>query len=178
MAFADSLADYLESLCTDKPKAAPSVDESRWREALPIIGPYIRRDLRIEQTEAIEDVLKAYLVPALRQTTGADNRLLADWSRKMGFVLKHKPYGVKCAVPLGYSIFFLKPGEGFSFPAPSDPESRSLSHPQAARPRQGISLFVGAMGKRLRPPSASGNGCRVLRIRPSNGSRARRRPAT
>jgi hypothetical protein len=115
MPFADSLTDYLDSLCTDKPKAAPSVDESRWREALPIIGPYIRRDLRIEQTEAIEDVLKAYLVPALRQTTGADNRLLADWSRKMGFVLKHKPYGVKCAVPLGYSIFFLKPGEGFSF---------------------------------------------------------------
>jgi len=115
MPFANNLADYLESLCTDKPKAAPSVDESRWREAIPIIAPYIRRDLRIEQTEAIEDVLKTYLVPALRQTAGVDNRLLADWSRKMGFVLKHKPYGVKCSVPLGYSIFFLKPGEGFSF---------------------------------------------------------------
>ena len=115
MPFADSLADYLESLCTDKPMAAPAVDESRWREALPIIGPFIRRDLQIEQTEAIEDVLKAYLTPALRQTAGADNRLLADWSREMGFVLKHKPYGVKCAVPLGYSIFFLKPGQGFSF---------------------------------------------------------------
>jgi hypothetical protein len=33
----------------------------------------------------------------------------------LGLLLKYKPYGVKCSSLLGYSIFFLNPGEGFSF---------------------------------------------------------------
>ncbi len=87
-----------------------------WRRALPVVADYLKRPMKMDRIERIEAVFKRYLHVAFRDNlTGNDARFIAETTRKVGFILKFKPYGVKCATPLGYSIFFLRPGMGFSF---------------------------------------------------------------
>ncbi len=91
-------------------------EDLSWRDTLGAIGPYLRSDLAIHQIEETEAILKRCLCEKLsKPVDGDDARFLAQWSQSVGFIMKYKPYGVKCATPFGYSIFLLNPGEGFSF---------------------------------------------------------------
>ncbi|MEO8033768.1 MAG: hypothetical protein ABI837_05000 [Acidobacteriota bacterium] len=87
-----------------------------WRSALSELAIHLQRPMSLSSTERVERVLKAYLRAIFRlQLAGDDARFIAKWQRDLGFLLKFKSYGVKCATPLGYSLFFQNPGEGFSF---------------------------------------------------------------
>ncbi len=89
---------------------------STWREAISLIGNFLSSASEIGAVERAEYALKQHLLALMKSpVSGDDARFLATWSRDLGFILKSKPYGVKCTTPLGYSIFLLKPGEGFSF---------------------------------------------------------------
>jgi hypothetical protein len=91
-------------------------NRTHWRDALSEIGETVVGDLDFERVEAVELILKRHLKElSLGTISGADARFVASWYQQIGFVLKYKPYGIKCATPFGYSIFFLEPNQGFSF---------------------------------------------------------------
>jgi mannose-6-phosphate isomerase-like protein (cupin superfamily) len=88
----------------------------RREEALPLIVEYLRVDRPIEAIERFEDLLKLLLTADLSAPcTGRKARKLAMAQRELGFLLKYKSYAIKAASPLGYSVFFQNPLEGFSF---------------------------------------------------------------
>src|SRR3954470_8878712 len=81
------------------------------------LAEYLGRDLPIDALERLETLLKAILGAACaRGATGQEARAIAAFQQRIGFLLKYKPYAVKCANPLGYSLFLQNAGEGFSFP--------------------------------------------------------------
>lgn len=110
------LEAHLDVLCSGAPEPAFDYAGVALRDALPVVAQAFKKPMRIELVERIEAVFKRYLkaafVPGL---TGADARFIAEVSKAIGFVHKFKPYGVKCATALGYSVFILRPGMGFSF---------------------------------------------------------------
>src|SRR4051794_10184482 len=80
------------------------------------LAEYLGRDLPIDALERLETLLKAVLGAACaRGATGEEARAIAAFQQRIGFLLKYKPYAVKCANPLGYSLFLQNAGEGFSF---------------------------------------------------------------
>lgn len=89
---------------------------SEWREALTELAAQLQQPMALQETERIESVVKTHLRAVFRNPVLPDDaRFLAQWQRDLGFLLKYKSYGIKCATPLGYSMFVLNPGEGFSF---------------------------------------------------------------
>lgn len=116
MSSLSDLERVLNTICDGAEDAAFDSAAVAWREALPVLAAYLRRPLRIERVERIEALFKRYLQHAFAEPlSGEDARFIADVSKTVGFISKFKPYGVKCATPLGYSVFFLRPGMGFSF---------------------------------------------------------------
>lgn len=84
--------------------------------ALPVLAGRLTEDAPIEVVERFEAILKAVLLEGLAGgVPGAVARDVARFQQEIGFLCKYKSYAVKCATPLGYSIFFQRPGEGFSF---------------------------------------------------------------
>ncbi len=76
----------------------------------------LRADSPIAVLEAAERQLKEILTRELAaELDGPRVRALASFQRDLGFLLKYKPYAVKAASPLGYSVFLQRRGEGFSF---------------------------------------------------------------
>ena len=89
---------------------------TEWREALTELAAQLQQPMSLQETERIESVVKTHLRAIFSEpVSGDDARFLAQWQRDLGFLLKYKSYGIKCATPLGYSMFVLNPGEGFSF---------------------------------------------------------------
>jgi mannose-6-phosphate isomerase-like protein (cupin superfamily) len=87
-----------------------------WQSTLTRLATDLRRPMPLPETERIESVLKECLRAVFRkQLSDDDAGFLAEWQRDLGFLLKYKSYGVKCATPFGYSVFLQNPGEGFSF---------------------------------------------------------------
>jgi mannose-6-phosphate isomerase-like protein (cupin superfamily) len=85
-------------------------------DALPALVGRLTSDLPIDELERVEAEFKAILEEASRSTvSAAEAREIALFQQQVGFLLKYKPYAVKCASPLGYSIFLQNAGEGFSF---------------------------------------------------------------
>lgn len=84
--------------------------------ALPVLAGRLTADAPIEVVERFEAILKAVLLEGLAGgVPGATAREVARFQQEIGFLFKYKSYAVKCATPLGYSVFFQRPGEGFSF---------------------------------------------------------------
>ena len=99
-----------------RPLAAVAEELGTGLELLPALAGYLEQELPMEALERIEALLKAILAAACaRGCTGAEARAIARFQQRAGFLLKYKPYAVKCANPLGYSLFLQNPGEGFSF---------------------------------------------------------------
>jgi hypothetical protein len=87
-----------------------------WREALTELSANLQRPMSLRETEQLEEAVKAHLRAIFQRPVRDDDaRFLALWQRDLGFLLKYKSYGIKCATPLGYSMFVLNDGEGFSF---------------------------------------------------------------
>jgi mannose-6-phosphate isomerase-like protein (cupin superfamily) len=85
-------------------------------EVLPVLAKYLSCDLPIEALERCEVILKAALYSKLsRAVSGETARQVAQFQKSIGFLLKYKSYSIKCASPLGYSVFLQNQGEGFSF---------------------------------------------------------------
>lgn len=85
-------------------------------DALPALARALTRELPIREIENYESVLKALLRDLFSKgVSGEDARRIAQFQKNIGFTRKYKSYAVKAASPLGYSIFFQRPGEGFSF---------------------------------------------------------------
>ena len=84
--------------------------------ALPVLSGRLTADAPIDVVERFEAILKSVLLDGLAGgVTGATAREVARFQQEIGFLFKYKSYAVKCATPLGYSVFFQRPGEGFSF---------------------------------------------------------------
>ena len=62
----------------------------------------------------------------------------------VGFLHKYKVYGVKVALPFGYSLFDLAPGRGFSFQVHEEPKLEGF---HVLRPRDGALLYVADLGE-------------------------------
>jgi mannose-6-phosphate isomerase-like protein (cupin superfamily) len=85
-------------------------------DALPALAAHLTADAPIEILERYESMLKSVLLDGLRAgVPGPTARLVARFQQRVGFLCKVKSYAIKCATPLGYSVFFQRPGEGFSF---------------------------------------------------------------
>jgi mannose-6-phosphate isomerase-like protein (cupin superfamily) len=83
---------------------------------LPVLAEFLHEDLPIERTERLETLVKLVLRDALNgPISGEEARSIARFQKELGFMLKYKSYAIKASVPLGYSIFLQKDGEGFSF---------------------------------------------------------------
>lgn len=111
------LKNHLDTLAIAAP-AASAFDFSTidLHQALPLAADYLVRPGQQEVVERYEQVFKTCLKAMFeRGLSSADARFVAEVTQRVGFVSKFKPYGIKCATVLGYSVFFLKPGMGFSF---------------------------------------------------------------
>lgn len=85
-------------------------------DVLLVLDEYLSADWPIEKLERCEALLKAVLHANLRgPVSGETARRVALFQKGVGFLFKYKSYSVKCASPLGYSVFLQNPGEGFSF---------------------------------------------------------------
>ena len=85
-------------------------------EALGSLTPYLRQEWRIDQLERLEAAAKLILHHNfMHGVDGAAALQIAQFQKSISFLLKYKPYAVKCASPLGYSVFLQNPREGFSF---------------------------------------------------------------
>ncbi|MBV9211985.1 MAG: hypothetical protein JOZ52_15185, partial [Acidobacteria bacterium] len=85
-------------------------------DLLPLLAEHLSKDLPIATVENFETILKAVLRANLRgDVSGARAREVAEFQKEIGLLFKYKPYAVKCASPLGYSIFLQNAGQGFSF---------------------------------------------------------------
>ena len=83
---------------------------------LPLLSEHLSKDLPIETLERFETILKTVLRLALRGKVSGDTaRTVAEFQKTIGMLCKYKSYAIKCASPLGYSIFLQNEGEGFSF---------------------------------------------------------------
>lgn len=83
---------------------------------LPLLAQHLSTDLPIETLERFETILKAMLRTNLRgEVSGETARRVALFQKEIGLLFKYKSYSIKCASPLGYSIFLQNAGEGFSF---------------------------------------------------------------
>jgi hypothetical protein len=106
----------LEAMCNGAPQPPFDYGALSSYEALPVVARFLKRPMQMDRVELIEGVFKRFLKAAFRPGLGgAEARFVAELSRTIGFVYKFKPYGVKCATALGYAIFFLWDGMGFSF---------------------------------------------------------------
>lgn len=85
-------------------------------DLLPLLAEHLSKDLPLETLENFETILKAILRANLKgNVSGATAREVALFQKEIGLLLKYKPYAIKCASPLGYSIFLQNAGQGFSF---------------------------------------------------------------
>ncbi len=85
-------------------------------DVLPLLSEHLSQDLPIEILEKFETILKAVLRANLRGVvSGETARKVARFQKEIGLLCKYKSYAVKCASPLGYSIFLQNAGQGFSF---------------------------------------------------------------
>ncbi len=163
----DQLQQVVEAVATGE-HGLPS---SEWRAALKKLASHLHRPMSLPDTERVEAVLKTYLRAIFRQhLSGDDARFLELWQRDLGFVLKYKSYGVKCATPLGYSVFLQNPGEGFSFQRHLTHKTESFTFSIRSR---ALSFFFAAPrnGRRRMTVSASSAGLMARPTRSSTGSR-------
>jgi mannose-6-phosphate isomerase-like protein (cupin superfamily) len=110
---AAQIAEYLENPSANH---CHQVIAGMGIRSLPVLVEFLHKDLPIERTECLEKLVKLVLRDALNATiSGEDARSIARFQKELGFVLKYKSYAIKASVPVGYSIFLQKEGEGFSF---------------------------------------------------------------
>jgi len=85
-------------------------------EALSALEKHLKRDLTIDAIERVEAAAKLILHRSFAAGVNDAAALsIARFQQTVGLLFKYKPYAVKCASPLGYSIFLQNEGEGFSF---------------------------------------------------------------
>lgn len=83
---------------------------------LPLLAKHLSSDLPIETLERFETILKTVLRMNLRGAiSGETARTVAEFQKEIGLLCKYKSYAIKCASPLGYSIFLQNAAAGFSF---------------------------------------------------------------
>lgn len=101
------------------PTTGPPVSDAPARALLSLgeIAEELKRDRPIAELEQLETAAKALIGSALlsERLSARDAIHLAAIVRDLGFLRKYKPYAVKAAHLLGYSIFLQRPAEGFSF---------------------------------------------------------------
>ncbi|WP_377643207.1 hypothetical protein [Oryzobacter terrae] len=92
----------------------------------------------------VEDLEQA-LLSLWRDVLGGPANDLGDleacsaFFSRVGFFHKYKTYGVKVALPFGYSLFDLAPGRGFSFQVHEEPKLEGF---HVLRPKTGAFLYV------------------------------------
>ncbi len=72
-------------------------------------------DRPIAELEHLESLYKKLLKHIAQLNNPELVYLVAKTQKEIGFILKYKSYGIKASTPLGFSIFFLENGKGFSF---------------------------------------------------------------
>ncbi len=83
---------------------------------LPFLANHLSNDLPISILERFETILKGVMLSAMRgKVAGETARELTQFQIDIGLLRKYKSYSIKCASPLGYSIFLQNEREGFSF---------------------------------------------------------------
>lgn len=85
-------------------------------EQLEALREPLTSDMPIERLERFEAAWKQALGELLAAPlTGGEARRIAAFQRDIGLLPKYKSYAIKASSPLGYSVFFQEPGQGFSF---------------------------------------------------------------
>ena len=85
-------------------------------EQLEALREPLTSDMPIERLERFEASWKNALDEILAAPlTGSEARRVAAFQRDIGLLPKYKSYAIKASSPLGYSVFFQEPGQGFSF---------------------------------------------------------------
>jgi len=83
--------------------------------SLEVFARVLPVDRPIAELERLESLYKKLLKHIAQLNNPELVYLVAKTQKEIGFILKYKPYGIKASTPLGFSIFFLENGEGFSF---------------------------------------------------------------
>ena len=85
-------------------------------EQLEALREPLTSDMPIASLERFEASWKSSLDELLTTPlTGGEARRVAAFQRDIGLLPKYKSYAIKASSPLGYSVFFQEPGQGFSF---------------------------------------------------------------
>jgi len=111
----DQLVEELERYTTDTSEIEPSKIFDNVVVSLEAFAAILPIDRPIAEIERLESLYKK-LISHIAQLNDLElAHLVAITQKKIGFILKYKSYGIKASTPLGFSIFFLEPSEGFSF---------------------------------------------------------------
>jgi hypothetical protein len=85
-------------------------------EQLEALREPLMSDMPIDRLESFEASWKHALDELLTAPlTGGEARRVAAFQRDVGLLPKYKSYAIKASSPLGYSVFFQEPAQGFSF---------------------------------------------------------------
>lgn len=84
-------------------------------EALDFFSHWLQEDCQIGEIERRESLYKMLIKYLATNGDGGIAFQVTETQKRIGFLLKYKSYGIKAAIPLGYSLFFLEQNEGFSF---------------------------------------------------------------
>ncbi len=85
-------------------------------ERLEALREPLTSDMAIEKLEQFEASWKSALREIMAASlSGSEARRVAAFQRDVGLLPKYKSYAIKASSPLGYSVFFQEPGQGFSF---------------------------------------------------------------
>lgn len=86
---------------------------------------YLKTPRPYQEVESLEGSLLSLWLDALHPEGTSEPKNALDCSRfftQLGFLFKYKTYGPKIALPFGYSLFDLKPSQGFSFQVHTEPK--------------------------------------------------------
>ncbi|TSC91102.1 MAG: hypothetical protein CEN90_650 [Parcubacteria group bacterium Licking1014_17] len=110
-----SLAQKLERFAEGENIDATRLITREPENALEVFPELFIEDRPISEVEILEALYKR-LLKHIVSLDKKDLAYLASVAQKRtGFILKYKPHGIKATIPLGFSLFFLEPNEGFSF---------------------------------------------------------------
>ena len=82
-------------------------------DGLSVLAPLLIEDRQIKETENLENLYKNLIKHISSQNDQELKFLVAKTQKDIGFILKYKSYGIKASIPIGFSLFFLEPREGF-----------------------------------------------------------------
>ena len=138
----------MTTFATRPPATVPAGTDDPARRHDPRVLDEVCRSLAVPRpARKVEDIEAGLLAMWQDVLSGATDDLdeleaCSAFFSRLGFLHKYKVYGVKIALPFGYSLFDLADGQGFSFQVHEEPKLEGF---HVLRPRSDALMYVAGL---------------------------------